>query len=152
MRPKCCLGLSQKVSRLQWPQRRCIPAVNAHLEARPAVHAPFRIHDHSCLRMGVENPHCNPNPDTAAGSQSFRSDPRTSAGEGNSIGTLLMSISFRPLQPSRRWKPAHHCMDEDRWMPLSGKLLLPRLTAITCLLYTSPSPRDLSTSRMPSSA
>ena len=26
------------------------------------------------------------------------------------------------------------------------------LTPITCLLYTSPSPRDLSTSRMPSSA
>ena len=35
--------------------------------------------------------------------------------------------------------------------------LIPRLNAITelnkdCLLYTSPSPRDLSTSRMPSSA
>ena len=31
---------------------------------------------------------------------------------------------------------------------------IPRLVAgtITCLLYTSPSPRDLSTSRMPSSA
>ena len=27
-----------------------------------------------------------------------------------------------------------------------------KLWAITCLLYTSPSPRDLSTSRMPSSA
>ena len=26
------------------------------------------------------------------------------------------------------------------------------LTSVTCLLYTSPSPRDLSTSRMPSSA
>ena len=26
------------------------------------------------------------------------------------------------------------------------------VTAVTCLLYTSPSPRDLSTSRMPSSA
>ena len=26
------------------------------------------------------------------------------------------------------------------------------ITSITCLLYTSPSPRDLSTSRMPSSA
>ena len=30
--------------------------------------------------------------------------------------------------------------------------LIPRLNAITCLLYTSPSPRDLGKSRMPSSA
>ena len=29
---------------------------------------------------------------------------------------------------------------------------LPSLTRVACLLYTSPSPRDLSTSRMPSSA
>ena len=28
----------------------------------------------------------------------------------------------------------------------------PRVNALICLLYTSPSPRDLSTSRMPSSA
>ena len=32
------------------------------------------------------------------------------------------------------------------------KLLHPFMPFITCLLYTSPSPRDLSTSRMPSSA
>ena len=31
-------------------------------------------------------------------------------------------------------------------------LLNPILLTIACLLYTSPSPRDLSTSRMPSSA
>ena len=31
-------------------------------------------------------------------------------------------------------------------------LFLPSITANICLLYTSPSPRDLSTSRMPSSA
>ena len=40
--------------------------------------------------------------------------------------------------------------------PFSGKvlgILLPVLAAFyLCLLYTSPSPRDLSTSRMPSSA
>ena len=29
---------------------------------------------------------------------------------------------------------------------------LQQIAALTCLLYTSPSPRDLSTSRMPSSA
>ena len=34
----------------------------------------------------------------------------------------------------------------------SGTIDLMLMEAITCLLYTSPSPRDLSTSRMPSSA
>ena len=33
-----------------------------------------------------------------------------------------------------------------------GMLLRSRGLSVTCLLYTSPSPRDLSTSRMPSSA
>jgi len=38
--------------------------------------------------------------------------------------------------------------------PMAGKTLQfkLRVTNINCLLYTSPSPRDLSTSRMPSSA
>ena len=37
--------------------------------------------------------------------------------------------------------------------PISGKgVLTPVINNPTCLLYTSPSPRDLSTSRMPSSA
>ena len=35
---------------------------------------------------------------------------------------------------------------------IAGYARLKRTTAYTCLLYTSPSPRDLSTSRMPSSA
>ena len=34
----------------------------------------------------------------------------------------------------------------DNWIPLKA------MKYIACLLYTSPSPRDLSTSRMPSSA
>ena len=34
----------------------------------------------------------------------------------------------------------------------SIKKKFPQITLISCLLYTSPSPRDLSTSRMPSSA
>ena len=48
--------------------------------------------------------------------------------------------------------------DIDRVEDLSGKEVAQRLYqysvlgAETCLLYTSPSPRDLSTSRMPSSA
>ena len=37
-------------------------------------------------------------------------------------------------------------------VPISSKLLEKVGVPISCLLYTSPSPRDLSTSRMPSSA
>ena len=40
-------------------------------------------------------------------------------------------------------------------LKIKNLLQVPELTSIvvnTCLLYTSPSPRDLSTSRMPSSA
>jgi len=49
--------------------------------------------------------------------------------------------------------PATH-LDLDRWMkalpqPWTAAM---EATVFTCLLYTSPSPRDLSTSRMPSSA
>ena len=40
-----------------------------------------------------------------------------------------------------------HAKDEQNWDKRSSQ----RKT-FTCLLYTSPSPRDLSTSRMPSSA
>ena len=36
--------------------------------------------------------------------------------------------------------------------PLTNETLKKMADDITCLLYTSPSPRDLSTSRMPSSA
>ena len=36
--------------------------------------------------------------------------------------------------------------------PLSDEVIVKYVTGTTCLLYTSPSPRDLSTSRMPSSA
>ena len=38
----------------------------------------------------------------------------------------------------------------DNWIPLSAMKYIAKY--LDCLLYTSPSPRDLSTSRMPSSA
>ena len=50
---------------------------------------------------------------------------------------------------------------DDEQLPKSDLIVLPggfsygdylRCGSIACLLYTSPSPRDLSTSRMPSSA
>ena len=42
-------------------------------------------------------------------------------------------------------------LSEDHQVAVDG-LLANRIEIIRCLLYTSPSPRDLSTSRMPSSA
>ena len=41
---------------------------------------------------------------------------------------------------------------EDTSAPYAGQSLAPRALRETCLLYTSPSPRDRSLSRMPSSA
>ena len=43
-------------------------------------------------------------------------------------------------------------MISDLAIMLAGGITVPAYTTYTCLLYTSPSPRDLSTSRMPSSA
>ena len=38
------------------------------------------------------------------------------------------------------------------WKKVAPRLSAGRVQSVSCLLYTSPSPRDLSTSRMPSSA
>ena len=50
----------------------------------------------------------------------------------------------------KRWTLIHEndYIDEIRW----GRRERDRYARITCLLYTSPSPRDRSLSRMPSSA
>ena len=47
-----------------------------------------------------------------------------------------------------------HIEDDDLRDDSDLPVLMDKLTALSenCLLYTSPSPRDLSTSRMPSSA
>ena len=42
--------------------------------------------------------------------------------------------------------------DQEKVKRVARKLRSGMIVANTCLLYTSPSPRDLSTSRMPSSA
>ena len=57
-------------------------------------------------------------------------------------------------QPSRGWFDVlDDWLKRDRFVFVgwSGLLLFPT-AYMACLLYTSPSPRDLSTSRMPSSA
>ena len=48
--------------------------------------------------------------------------------------------------------PEEYCSIGDNAYPLSLRMLIPFNKAEICLLYTSPSPRDLKLSRMPSSA
>ena len=54
--------------------------------------------------------------------------------------------SSRAVDAGVSHRQAAMALSEDTWMVNVAQL------ASTCLLYTSPSPRDLSTSRMPSSA
>ena len=55
-----------------------------------------------------------------------------------------------PAEPAA--EPAEEPGDEPVEEPTEGPAGEPEGPACACLLYTSPSPRDLSTSRMPSSA
>ena len=78
------------------------------------------------------------------------------------------SKTLKPILPiyvveNEYWKQhfsnkRHWCFIYDSLIELRkelkklGQSLIVRIGSVTCLLYTSPSPRDLSTSRMPSSA
>ena len=54
---------------------------------------------------------------------------------------------------AQQCRECHACRETERAAPADPPLLPSRVQAsYPCLLYTSPSPRDLSTSRMPSSA
>ena len=66
------------------------------------------------------------------------------------IPTLLRGIS----QSSDALKQPDHADIQDNAdsNPVLGLTKRSGFQFVTCLLYTSPSPRDLSTSRMPSSA
>ena len=66
-------------------------------------------------------------------------------------------------EPTANTRPFAHLHIHTEYSLLDGACRIDQLmdrvkecgqnaVAITCLLYTSPSPRDLSTSRMPSSA
>ena len=65
------------------------------------------------------------------------------------------TMAVNLLEDWKNWPNLKHTLSGP---PASGKTHLGRIWAkqvsanYTCLLYTSPSPRDLSTSRMPSSA
>ena len=63
------------------------------------------------------------------------------------------SIALERIVPMRVMHPQAISGNADPILSLSmGKFMSEVEDNITCLLYTSPSPRDLSTSRMPSSA
>ena len=54
-------------------------------------------------------------------------------------------------QVSRRGAIEEH-FSQSRTIVLTGEITLQLAQRVTCLLYTSPSPRDRTRSRMPSSA
>ena len=62
---------------------------------------------------------------------------------------------YKPTTPGRRGSSVSDFVELTRSTPEKSLLVAKPKTGgrnNTCLLYTSPSPRDLSTSRMPSSA
>ena len=62
------------------------------------------------------------------------------------IAEMIRSFGEKEITPnSRKW-------DEDQFFPQDLFKKLGELGLMGCLLYTSPSPRDATLSRMPSSA
>ena len=61
----------------------------------------------------------------------------------------ILSLGFNKIEPRREY-----FIDIDKEIPEMRKAAESKNITLfySCLLYTSPSPRDLSTSRMPSSA
>ena len=70
---------------------------------------------------------------------------------GSGAGTITAACFLSRFAEDFRW--AHLDIAGTAWVtsPNKGSTGRP-VPLLTCLLYTSPSPRDLSTSRMPSSA
>ena len=74
-----------------------------------------------------------------------------------SIDIRLMSADFDPFVNEDERKRGYlsinkFYIDRDDRLTDKGKEVLKRAKEISCLLYTSPSPRDRQKSRMPSSA
>ena len=66
------------------------------------------------------------------------------------LKALLLALSLWSSLPAAAAPISRD--DPESSDPSSGGISTARGSAVVCLLYTSPSPRDLSTSRMPSSA
>ena len=72
---------------------------------------------------------------------------------GSSLGVVELTVAIHAVfnAPFDKlvWDVGHQCYPHKI---LTGRRSQMKTLRQTCLLYTSPSPRDLSTSRMPSSA
>ena len=68
------------------------------------------------------------------------------------VGDLLGHFPCRFLVATPEWLSQHPKLPVEDVSEVSEEDLSRASLLKTCLLYTSPSPRDLSTSRMPSSA
>ena len=79
---------------------------------------------------------------------------------GASFNTGAVAADMNAKAPSAATKAAHEKVfdrlpfenTEDFKLATRGQLAKPEALVINCLLYTSPSPRDATLSRMPSSA
>ena len=65
----------------------------------------------------------------------------------NEIPNFWKNMANSPDTLERTWNSLQQVMQKGSLDPVVKELIY-----VACLLYTSPSPRDLSTSRMPSSA
>ena len=67
-------------------------------------------------------------------------------------GEILVKITVSGPPGSGTSTLVERLVDAYSWVSLNGGDVFRNEAKNSCLLYTSPSPRDLSTSRMPSSA
>ena len=78
--------------------------------------------------------------------------------KGTNIAKSVMDYINEQYDPAMNWKDAEYCIKKwNKPMALKGVMSVEDAKraidiGCTCLLYTSPSPRDISGSRMPSSA
>ena len=67
-------------------------------------------------------------------------------------GIVLKDDKILFIYKRGRWDLPKGKVEEGASSRKTAKIEISEETGLPCLLYTSPSPRDLSTSRMPSSA
>ena len=74
----------------------------------------------------------------------------------NTMQELVDDSGELHVEPEAQYLPGQKSLHRNKFTVVFNQVYVSKPTATerdgTCLLYTSPSPRDLSTSRMPSSA
>ena len=76
-------------------------------------------------------------------------------GEGFHTGQSAFFVRLAGCNAGCSWCDTKHSWDKEKYPLIPIKEIIDEIKKARqkgCLLYTSPSPRDLSTSRMPSSA